>query len=126
MSWQEGLLPLPTCTRSILQCPTTAGGCRAIVPLQLVGKGEEPLVRWGEEGAMEPFVRCVGFAMFNHGPGAQDSAGIPETELFQCGKKGKRMEYSHEGMRFLRAALLLGSCILRSSHLSNDKCELIR
>lgn len=68
---------------------TAAGNHRATFPLLLAGEGEEPLVCRGAEGAVEAFVCCVGFAMFNHGPGAQGSAWIPRTELFKCEKKEK-------------------------------------
>lgn len=82
-------------------------------------------MRRGAEGTVELFVCPVGFAMFNHGPGAQGSAWISGTELFQCEKK-KIAEPSHEGSCFLGAVLLWAPASYRSSHLSDDKCEIIR
>lgn len=104
---------------------TAAGNHWSTFPFLLGGEGEEQLVHWGAEGAVEPFVCHIGFAMFNHGPGAQGSAWISGTELFKCEKK-KRTEASHEGRCFLRAVLLWAPASYRSSHLSDDKCELIR
>lgn len=38
---------------------TAAGNHRSIFPFLLAGEGEEQLVHWGAEGAVEPFVTLV-------------------------------------------------------------------
>lgn len=66
---QKGLLPFPAHTRSILSPPVSplqfpaAGNPGATVPCWLSGKERSCWCGWGMEGAMEPFVCCVGFAI---------------------------------------------------------------
>lgn len=123
MSWQKGLLPFPTQTRSILSCPVPHCSSQQLLLVGCLGRrGAAGVV--GDGGSCRTLCLSCWFCN-NHGPSAQGSAWISGTELFKWGKKRKELEPSHKGRCFLRVVQLWAPAFCWSSHSSDDKCELI-
>lgn len=112
MSWQKGLFPFPTHTRSILSCPVrpAAGNHGATVPCGLSEKERSHWCGWGTEGAVEPFVCRVGFAT-TVGQVPRVVPGYLELS-FLCGEKKKRNGALPQGKMISQTCAAVGSCIL--------------